>query len=1084
MKWIRLPVAAAIVVFTGLRLGTAQVAVHHRLGAATYPVSFAGASWLAAPGGGGRAYFRYQLRVTDVPATAVVWVDADQQFNLFVNGASVSSNHASVNAGKPPRAVPQDITQKLIQGNNVIGLQVTNFDNGPALVRARIELIDAAGQEDFVTSPDSWQATSDLTQVHLLGNSLRKFATQGFAASGWPRAVAAEAPWSTVEATIPDAAFSSPLVSDVIGAPGGGPDAVVSTVVNLPASPTDGWLQVAATGTYTIVLNGQQVYYQSQAADLAFNQSSSVPLRIYDLGPFFHAGRNQLAVHITAIQFAGVAVQGSIQTARGSVPVSTGVDWAAQGPTGETGGHAAIIGAPSNVFPDSLARQIVSSGHRTVPALYRTTQPQECALFLLVLWLAFAVGTAVVAKDRLGSSLLADAAAHLPALALLGVISQLDRLNRAAPPFPYTPRVIALVWVVLLAGKALVAVLTVARGRAMARHRAASGLHTKGKHLVDDPSSSSSGSSGLSTALAFMSMLWFLPLATRLFNMATVSRGGGLATLEPPPVTDTLADPYVTDERPALEPPPRTRRTREQRASRRQTFIIVAIALAVGAAMAYDIGYEPLWQDEIVSILAARSMRSHLGVPRLPSSLLYLKGELYHGIIAFIGAFVHDNTSVLRMVSVLWFVGTVLVFGLVLLPALLPGRRALHIVTTALFATAPQNLVWARDIRMYQQEQFFTVAFLAAYYLALTRGKTRDIAIACGLMLGLYFSHEESFILLPGIALIFLYALGRRGLRDRRWWFFGGGAAIVIALQYGATLATHPPVLGYDLSNKPYVKWDVTQFSYYYTKVYFNTITHGGTLVILSTLAVIATVVGIHRRDLVRIYLGTIFFTAVITMSVVFSAKVTRYTFVTLPPLFILGVLGGTDVFEGVRRVLGGFRGNRAADAGGRLMITAATVPAVAFLALTLTGGYRDYGLAVTRLASATYTHRHVDYNASAAYVRKYERPGDLFITLAPPDIPAYYLGRHPDMIIQTGRNKLLYIIERNGRAVDTIYGVPVILSARDLASVMSKYHRIWLVTDQGSYFNSVPQEISLMVAKNFQEVYEATGSEVYLWSG
>jgi hypothetical protein len=1078
MKWIRLAVAAAIVVFTGLRLGAAQVAAHHRLGASTYPANFAGASWLAAKGNASRAYFRYRLRVDNLPAEAVVWLDADQQFNLLVNGVAVSSNRNTVKAGRPPRAVPQDITQYLLQGNNVIGLQVTNLDNGPALMRARIELIDAAGQEDFVSSPDSWQATSNLTQVHLLGLSLRRFATEGFDASSWPRAVAAAAPWQSVQAIIPDAAYSTALVSNVIGAPGGGGDAVVSTTVDLPAAASDGWLSVAATGTYTIALNGHQVYYQSQAGDLAFNQSTTVPIRVYDLGPYFHAGRNQLSVHVTAVQFAGVTVQGSIQTSRGPVAVSTGLDWEAQGPTGAPGAHAAIIGTPTSVFPDGTARQIVSSGQRTVPVLYRTTQPQECALFLLALWLAFAVVAAVVAKDGLESTLLADAAAHLPALGLLAVIAQLDRLNRAAPPFPYTPGVIALVWVVLLSCKTIVAVLTSVRGRALARRHAS--LHAMGKHLASEGPSSSGG---FSTALAFMSMLWFLPLATRLFNVATVSRRGGLDTLERP-VDEDLPGYDATDARPTLEPPPRKLRTRQQRAARRQTYIILAIALAVGAAMAYDIGYEPLWQDEVTSILAARSIRSHFGIPQLPSSLLYLKGELYHGIIAVIGGFVHDNTSVLRMVSVLWFVGTVIVFGLVLLPTLLPGRRALHIITTALFATAPQNLVWARDIRMYQQEQFFTVAFLAAYYIALTRSKTRDIVIACGLLLGLYFSHEESFILFPGIAIVFLMALGRRGLRDRRWWLYGGGTIAIVAVQYLATVVTHPPVLGYDLSNKPYVKWDVSQWSYYYSKVYFNIVTHGGTLAILSTLAVIATIVGFRRRDFARMYLGTIFFVSVVTMSVVFTAKVTRYTFVTLPPLFILGVLGGADVMSGLRRVLGGFRSGRATDPAGRLMIAVATVPAVAYLALTLTGGYRDYGLAVTRLASATYTHKHVDYNAAATYVRKNERPGDLFITLAPPDIPAFYLGRRPDMIIQTGRNKLLYIIERNGRAVDTIYGAPVILSGRDLASVMSKYHRIWLVTDQGSYFNSVPQEISLMVAKNFQEVYEATGSEVYLWSG
>ena len=57
------------------------------------------------------------------------------------------------------------------------------------------------------------------------------------------------------------------------------------------------------------------------------------------------------------------------------------------------------------------------------------------------------------------------------------------------------------------------------------------------------------------------------------------------------------------------------------------------IALVCGGAAAYRIGYEPLWQDELASLLAAQGVRSHL-LPTLPSGLLYFKGELYSVLLA------------------------------------------------------------------------------------------------------------------------------------------------------------------------------------------------------------------------------------------------------------------------------------------------------------------------------------------------------------------------------------------------------------------------------------------------------------------
>ncbi|MGH7748755.1 MAG: hypothetical protein ACREQ5_28935, partial [Candidatus Dormibacteria bacterium] len=386
------------------------------------------------------------------------------------------------------------------------------------------------------------------------------------------------------------------------------------------------------------------------------------------------------------------------------------------------------------------------------------------------------------------------------------------------------------------------------------------------------------------------------------------------------------------------------------------------------------------------------------------------------------------------------------------------------VATTLLFATAPMELLWSRDVRMYQQAQFFAVLFIYFFAKAMRSPRTRTIAAAAVTLVLMYFSHEETFIFLPAIPVVFLVAMRLRWVRDWRWWVFGGAAFALIALQYLLTVKTHPPYFGFDHSDKPYVTYDAHNFYWYISKVYFPTATRAGGLALISSFAVIAGLVGAVRRNFMRLYLSAFLWIPVLALSTVFSPKIARYVFVTIPLLFVLAALGAVDVLGLLRRTLtavnAGIRERRAVIR----MVAVATIPAFAWLALSLTGGASDYGLAFATLTGATDSYSHTDYSGVAIYMKTHERPGDLFVTLAPPDDPAYYVGRVPDMTIATGRDKLLFLMEKNGAAVDTNFGVPAILTVGDLQKVIENHPRIWIVTDQGSYLNSVAPAITNLI--------------------
>ena len=62
-----------------------------------------------------------------------------------------------------------------------------------------------------------------------------------------------------------------------------------------------------------------------------------------------------------------------------------------------------------------------------------------------------------------------------------------------------------------------------------------------------------------------------------------------------------------------------------------------------------------------------------------------------------------------------------------LLMPMVTARAALQVIATAVFVLVPAELAWARDVRMYQQMQFFAVVFIALFIRALHRGRSRDI---------------------------------------------------------------------------------------------------------------------------------------------------------------------------------------------------------------------------------------------------------------------------------------------------------------------------------------------------------------------
>jgi len=982
-------VATMLVATTGASIAALHQAVFARTEVARYAVSSDPAQWVSVPGAGPTAWYGTSLDVPTNISTATLWVQADQVFQVWVNGRRGPTNAPDVRASAGPSLHALDVLPGLRVGPNGIVVRVTNADGGAPAVLARLVISYSNGTTyTSGTGAPGWRATADASLAGPPGQSQLLPVAPG---ADWtaPSVLAAHV---SARSPLPDWLMDRALIAPVLGAPADASanDVTFTSKIVTPARVAGGWLRIAASSSFDLVVDHHVV--ASIAADpLGSVQHPRTTLYLVDVGHLLHAGTNDIAIHIHGVVPAMLAVDGSIATRAGDIVVATGPGWST------TSGSAPVaLGSVQAIWSSGTIRTVVpnhATGGRSTATIIGFG-----VVVLLVAWALVSLAVArfgrSVSRARSARML---AVACAPALTLTALIAIASTWSNRSSAFPLTAPAWWLVGIVLVGCWTVTAVALVAPSRAIR--------------------------------------------------------------------TDT----HVS------EPP--SRRLAVVRRVNWATWSVLFAASGATAMQAYDLSHEPLWQDEVTSLVVAHSIKAH-GIPLLPSGLTYYKGELYHALLAVATTFT-TNVSALRSISLFWFFATIVAFGLLLMPTLARGHKVVQVVATFVFALAPTEVLWARDIRMYQQMQFFAIVFIALFLRATQRGTRRQVIGSALALMAMYLSHEESFIILPAIPVVLAIQWSTRWWRRPVWLVSYGLVAVLIGAQYLLS-KLHPASFGQDLSNRAYVGWDPQQATFYYNNVFFRGI-GTGTIALVSTLAIVGAVVGLVQRDRTRSLAAAVLLVTVLSMSFLLTAKVERYSFVVLPLVFGLGIAGGADVLRALKW-LGSVVGAPRSTLGSGLTAATAVVATVALMA-SMAKSPRAFSLLAARVSGTTTTYQHVDYQRAAAYVAQHRQAGDAFITLAPADVPAYYLGQRPDAIIQTGRSKLLYLVERNGRAVDTIYGAPSILTGAALDTYLSGHLRVWLISDLGGYLQSIPPDLRTSVLSHFRLAYMGAGSSAWLWS-
>src|SRR3989344_1569570 len=177
-------------------------------------------------------------------------------------------------------------------------------------------------------------------------------------------------------------------------------------------------------------------------------------------------------------------------------------------------------------------------------------------------------------------------------------------------------------------------------------------------------------------------------------------------------------------------------------------YVVTVIILASIIRM-YNLGNQPPWIDEIISMSVARGIVEG-GIPYLPSGILYLRDVFYHYILAVVFKIFGENNFIARVPSLIFSVGTLIVIYLL-------GRKIrnkdLGLISIMLLSFLTLEIAWSRQARMYQQFQFFYLLSILLFFNLKGEFNTKNLMLFVISLSFSLLSHFSSLILLISLTI-------------------------------------------------------------------------------------------------------------------------------------------------------------------------------------------------------------------------------------------------------------------------------------------------------------------------------------------
>jgi uncharacterized membrane protein len=456
--------------------------------------------------------------------------------------------------------------------------------------------------------------------------------------------------------------------------------------------------------------------------------------------------------------------------------------------------------------------------------------------------------------------------------------------------------------------------------------------------------------------------------------------------------------------------------------------------------------------------------------------------------------FFGDNPANTRMIAVVEYIASIPVTYFV--AKYFAGRRV-ALLAAALVVFSPLTLRWGQEARMYQQAELCLLIVVYLFYRALRPGeRIRYIYLSMAAVLVMYFSHEETFVVLPAILIYYRWSQishiwnARRAWladagwwrdwwRTRRHWLFAGVPTILIILgQYLITKNSFFPLLGSDSSTQPLISYSTDSITFYW-HLLFDTqslrLHYGGyELRWISILALVAVVRGLVVKDSALRYLSLFAFLPIGMLIFVFTLQADRYFYPLFPEFVILAASTAVWLLNRLASVARA----RLTPRVGRAVVGVCAALFVVALLWSQTYAVSQFGLAASRTLGLPYRHGYPLYNVAGSYIQAHWQPGDILIASAPTGDAQFY-AEPPDYYLFRG--KALYIYESNGHVYDTDSAARIVLNDSELQDVLSTHHRVWVYAAASYDITGLAANAYPSLSQDFVLVYEADDAFVYL---
>lgn len=494
-----------------------------------------------------------------------------------------------------------------------------------------------------------------------------------------------------------------------------------------------------------------------------------------------------------------------------------------------------------------------------------------------------------------------------------------------------------------------------------------------------------------------------------------------------------------------------------------------------------------LYIDEFTTLWAARRVQE-LGVPLMPSGVLYTRGLLASYVeAAFLSLFGFSYT-VGRLPSVLFglaTIGTVWLMGRRLWQPRVGWLAALGLTLL------PEAIIWSGRARFYAQLQFFVLLLVWAGFRLITSPRAdpwallpageksnkaavpaREIVFVLLFALAL-FSQEETILLYPALLLATWLWQGWQGLRQPRTVLTHLACLALMGGRYALEIVGQPGYFETIQTDRPYVglAFDVAGAWRTYGPLLIAPArllwTVGGLLAVMVALVAWGQAKG-QLRTLPRFHQATLFFAlhfafvlGVILGFVGSTWRDARYLLLVQPLWLLVGAAGMSWVIERSTRSL-------------------ARASVARFVLYALAAGAILFTLWPT--AQRVLTQQVEGYDRALAYLAAERQPADVVLSPQPPAC-ALALGAPCDYYaLQRGYAE--YVIPQAGVPVDRWTGAPLLNQTAQLQAVIQQAPRTWLVSDslrlatryEPDFVRTVIEQFDIAVAERGVLVLQATG--------